>query len=315
MTTDVLGAPYTAETLTFPDDHEGELVATLVHRPADDGPSDRAVLHVHGFADYFFQTEYAEWWTARGYDFYAVDLPKYGRSLRPHQTPNYTTDLEDYFPVLDEAWTRITEQHRRLVVTAHSTGGLTTPLWADDRKPPELVGMFLNSPWFDMQGSALLRTLGTPILHEVAKRRPMSAIPRTVSGLYTRSLHKDHEGEWDFDLTWKPVESFVVYAGWLSAIRRGHARLHAGLDVACPVLVMSSGASGHPTQMDEVVHGTDIVLEVPQIRRWATAVGPHVTYVAVDGARHDVILSVPQVRKRAYDELGRWLGAYVDQPR
>ncbi|MEX0427150.1 alpha/beta hydrolase [Nocardioides sp. DS6] len=312
MTTDVLGAPYTAETLTFPDDHEGELVATLVHRPADAGPSGRAVLHVHGFADYFFQTEYAEWWTARGYDFYAVDLPKYGRSLRPHQTPNYVTDLDDYFPVLDEAWTRITEGHQRIVVTAHSTGGLTAPLWADARRPPELVGMFLNSPWFDMQGSALLRTVGTPVIHRVARWQPMRAIPRTVSGLYTRSLHQDHEGEWDFDLTWKPVESFTVYAGWLSAIRRGHARLHAGLSVTCPVLVLSSGASGHASEMNETVHGTDIVLEVPQIRRWATAVGPHVTYVAVDGARHDVILSRPEVRKAAYDQLGRWLGAYVE---
>lgn len=316
-TPDVLGEPYTAETLTFPDDHEGELVATLVHRPSDSGPSASAVLHVHGFADYFFQTEYAEWWTARGYDFYALDLPKYGRSLRPHQTPNYTTDLEDYFPVLDEAWERITspgsgQAHRQVVVTAHSTGGLTTPLWADERQPAELAGMFLNSPWLDMQGSALLRTVGTPIVHQVAKRRPLRAIPRTVSGLYTRSLHKDHEGEWDFDLTWKPVESFTVYAGWLSAVRRGHARVHAGLSVPCPVLVVSSGASGHASEMNETVHGTDIVLEVPQIRRWATAIGPHVTYVAVEGARHDVVLSRPEVRKQVYDQLGRWLDAYVE---
>ena len=31
---DVLGKPYVAETLTLPDDDEGEVVATLVHRPA-----------------------------------------------------------------------------------------------------------------------------------------------------------------------------------------------------------------------------------------------------------------------------------------
>ena len=89
---DVLGAPYTAETIRFPPDDEGPVVATLVRRPADE-PTGRAVLHVHGFADYFFQTEYAEWWTARGYDFYALDLRKYGRSILPHQTPNYVSDL------------------------------------------------------------------------------------------------------------------------------------------------------------------------------------------------------------------------------
>ena len=59
------------------------------------------MLHVHGFADYFFQTAYAEWWTERGYDFYALDLRKYGRSILPHQTPNYIADLHDYFPELD----------------------------------------------------------------------------------------------------------------------------------------------------------------------------------------------------------------------
>ena len=310
--TDVLGAPYTAETLTFPEDHEGEVVATLVHRPADAGPAQRAVLHVHGFSDYFFHTDYAEWWTARGYDFYALDLPKAGRSYRPHQTPHYVTDLEEYFPVLDEAWSRISRTHPRVVVSAHSTGGLTTPLWADARRPAQLAGMFLNSPWLDMQGSALVRTIGTPVVHAVARRAPMRAIPRTVSGLYTRSLHKDHEGEWEFDLGWKPVESFTVYTGWLSAIRRGHARVHAGLSVRAPVLVLSSGASGTPSEMNESVHGTDIVLEVPQIRRWATAIGTCVTYIAVDGARHDVVLSRPEVRTKAYAELDRWLTAYVE---
>jgi alpha-beta hydrolase superfamily lysophospholipase len=66
--------------------------------------------------------------------------------------------------------------------------------------------------------------------------------------------------------------------------------------------------------MGEDVHGTDIVLEVRQIRRWSTALGRHVTYAAVDGARHDVVLSRPAARERAYDEIGRWLTAYVDQP-
>ena len=64
------------------------------------------MLHVHGFADYFFHTEYAEWWADRGYDFYALDLRKYGRSLRAHQTPNYVADLSEYFAELDLAWWR-----------------------------------------------------------------------------------------------------------------------------------------------------------------------------------------------------------------
>jgi alpha-beta hydrolase superfamily lysophospholipase len=313
VTVDVLGEPYTAETLDLPDDHEGAVVATLVKRAAAE-PTTRAVLHVHGFSDYFFQTEYAEWWNARGYDFYALDLRKYGRSIREHQTPNYVTDLRQYFPELDEAWRLVTDRdgHDHVVATAHSTGGLTLSLWADTRKPDELAGMVLNSPWLDLQGPAVLRTVGTVVLDQVGARSPMRAIPHKVSGLYGRSLHRDHEGEWDFDLTWKPVTSWPVYAGWLRAIRRGHARLHRGLDVPCPVLVLSSGGSAQPTEMGDDVHRNDIVLDVAQIRRWSTALGRHVTMVAVQDARHDVVLSLPEVRKVAYEEMDRWMSAYVD---
>jgi pimeloyl-ACP methyl ester carboxylesterase len=58
-----------------------ELVATLVRRlPAN--RSRTAVLYVHGWNDYFFQTHLADHLTDLGFDFYAVDLRRYGRSLR-----------------------------------------------------------------------------------------------------------------------------------------------------------------------------------------------------------------------------------------
>ena len=56
------------------------MVATLVRLRAA-APTRRAVLYLHGFVDYFFQTHLAEFFTERGYDFYALDLRKYGRSL------------------------------------------------------------------------------------------------------------------------------------------------------------------------------------------------------------------------------------------
>lgn len=315
IVTDVLGDPWTAETLGLPPDAEGPVVATLVHHPAP-APSRRAVLHVHGFADYFFHTEYAAWWLERGYDFYALDLRKYGRSIRPHQTPTYITDLHDYFAEIDLAWWRVTERddHDEVVVSAHSTGGLTAALWSHDRQPAPLRGLVLNSPWFDLRGKPWLRSPAARLLLDrIADRNPMREIPREVTGFYTRSLHRDHEGDWDFDLAWKPVESFPVRAGWLRAIRRGHDRLHRGLSVPCPVLVLSSGATTAPREMGDDVHSHDIVLDVPQIRQWAPAVGAHVTYVAVPGARHDVVLSRPEPKAVVYDELGRWWRAYVDR--
>jgi alpha-beta hydrolase superfamily lysophospholipase len=307
---DVLGAPYTAETIDLPADDEGPVVATLVRRPAA-RRTTRAVLHVHGFADYFFQTAYAEWWHARGYDFYALDLRKYGRSLLPHQTPNYTADLHDYFPDLDAAWERVSAGHSRVILSGHSTGGLTVPLWADHRRV-DARGIVLNAPWFDLQGSSLKKLALSPVVSTLARRQPKRVIPRTVTGLYARSLHRDHEGEWDFDLAWKPIESWPAYAGWLAAVRRGHAELHAGLDLPFPALVLASATSATPTEMGDAVHAHDIVLDVEQIRRWSPALGRHVTYVAVEGARHDVFLSRPGPRAVAFEELGRWVRAYVD---
>lgn len=308
---DVLGPPYVAATLRLRPDDEGEAVATLVHRPAP-SPTGRAVLHVHGFADYFFQTSAADFWCERGYDFYAVDLRKYGRSLLPHQTPNFATDLGEYYEELDLALAIVREEHDHVVLSGHSTGGLTVPLWATDRRL-EVAGMVLNSPWLDMHGDAVTRQLAMPVLHRVGGRRARVEIPRKVTGFYARSLHRDFEGEWDFDLAWKPLKSWPAYTGWLRAVRIGQARVAAGLEVPAPVLVLSSTRSGHPASMDDPdVFSTDIVLDVEQIRRRAPMLGRHVTLAQVEGAMHDVTLSRPDVRKVVFDEVARFLTAYVD---
>jgi alpha-beta hydrolase superfamily lysophospholipase len=308
---DVLGEPYVAETIELVPDDEGPVVATLVHRPAEHAEG-RAVLHVHGFADYFFQTGVADFWVGQGYDFYALDLRKYGRSLREHQTANIETDLAHHYPEIDEAFDRITRRdgHHHVVVSAHSTGGLVMPLWLHDRQAA-VAGMVLNSPWLDLQGSLLLRTAGTKAIDQIGLRRPYLTVPRDVSGHYARSLHRDHDGEWDFDLAWKPLASWPVYAGWLRAVRRGHARVHRGLDLPAPVLVLTSSRSGHVKEYDDTVTSTDIVLDVEQIRRWAHKLGDHVTLVRVEGAMHDVTLSSPPVRERVFAEIERWGRAYL----
>ena len=79
-----------------------ELVATLVRR--GDGPRGRhAVLALHGYTDYFFNTELADHFAERGFTFYALDLHKCGRSRQPGQTPHFTTNLADYDAELDRA--------------------------------------------------------------------------------------------------------------------------------------------------------------------------------------------------------------------
>ena len=53
------------------------------------------------------------------------------------------------------------------------------------------------------------------------------------------------------------------------------------------------------------------MLDVRQIAKWSHALGPHVTIARVDRAIHDVLASPAAVRKEAYDEVTRWVGAYL----
>jgi len=310
--TDVLGPPYVAETLALAPDEEGENVATLVHRPAA-VPTRRAVLHVHGFCDYFFQTVAADFWVERGYDFYALDLRKYGRSLRPHQTPNYTADLRVYHEELDLALQRIREHHDHLVLSAHSTGGLTVPLWVAEHGV-DADAIVLNAPWLDIHGTPVVRRLAMPAIQRLGALQPRRVIPRDVSGFYGRSLHRDHEGEWEFDLAWKPLESWPVHAGWIRAIRLAHHRVTHGIELGIPILVLSSDRHGKVSSMaDPDVFRTDLVLDVEQIRRRAPLLGRNVTISQVPGALHDVTLSREPVRRAVFDRIDRFLTAYVER--
>lgn len=240
---DVLGADYEQHTIELgaDPDGEGDIAATLVrHVPGSASEAtDCAVLYVHGFTDYFFQRHLAEHFAARGHRFYALDLRKCGRSLRSGQSPHYVTDLAFYDAELDEALRIVrAETGAPVLLVAHSTGGLIVPLWLDRRNraggtaAAGVIGLVLNSPWFDLQGPSYYRTIGTPLIDALGRFRATSRLPGAGISTYGDSLHKSVAGEWDYNLDWKPLAGAPVRFGWLRAIRRGHFRLHQGLDLS-----------------------------------------------------------------------------------
>jgi alpha-beta hydrolase superfamily lysophospholipase len=311
--TDVLGTPYERHTIDLGTDDEGPVVATLVRRRAEI-PSRRAVLYVHGFVDYFFQTHLADFFVENGWDFYALDLRKYGRSLLAHQTPNFARSLTEYYPELDEAARIIREidGHDQMLVAGHSTGGLITSLWSHSRQGRGIVdGLFLNSPFFDFNSSWLVRRPLMSAIGRSGRRSPYRRVPVKTLGLYGESLHAEQRGEWAYDLAWKPLMGFPVTVGWLEAIRRGQRRLRAGLGIDAPIMVACSTRSFRGRGWSDDLHLTDSVLDVEHIVRWAPRLGPRVMIARFDGGMHDLTLSGKDVRTRVFQELSRWVDAFV----
>jgi alpha-beta hydrolase superfamily lysophospholipase len=294
-------------------DGEGRIAAVLVRRKATsvDG-STRAVLYLHGFSDYFFQTELADFFAERGYAFYALDLRKSGRARRPGQTAHYVSDLRQYDAELDRALDVIGAEQPGLPVTvvAHSTGGLIAPLYLDRRRRAgrlaPIAALVLNSPWFDLQGKAVMRGPVTVALRGIARIGPFRAL-RVPESPYGATLHTSATGEWDFDLELKPLSGFPITVGWLNAVRRGQAVLHRGLDVGVPSLVLRSDKTHFSSSYSEQSDRADTVLDVRQIARWSGCLGGATTVVPITDARHDVFLSLREPRQAAYDQLDRWL--------
>ena len=131
-------------------------------------------LYVHGWNDYFFQTHLARQIARLGGAFYALDLRRYGRSWREGQMHGWCTSLTEYDEDLGLALGVIRAEQdweADLVLSGHSTGGLTAALWAD-RHPGALSALVLNSAWLETHGSELLRTVGEPVIRTLAMRDP-----------------------------------------------------------------------------------------------------------------------------------------------
>ncbi len=301
-------AGFEARRLEFPPDSEGPVIATLVRRRAAT-PAGRAVLYIHGFVDYFFQTHLAEAFNAHGYHFYALDLRKCGRSLLPGQTPNFCTDLPEYYAELDAAIALIfnEEDHPWFLLNGHSTGGLIAALYAHEGRWRERIkALFLNSPFFAFH-LPWHRVGPARLFAGLGRWYPRLAANGSVSPFYAHSLHRNYRGEWQFNLAWKPLEGFPAYAGWMRAVMRGQHRLQAGLAIPCPVLIMHSTRSVLLPRWDERLLRADAVLNVAHMRRYGPGLGPRVTLLAIEGGLHDLTLSAAPVRARVFAELFTWL--------
>ncbi len=296
-----------------PDDINENPIAHLIWKksPIDSGKS---VLYIHGYLDYFFQAELADHFTEQGINFFALDLRGYGRSIQEDQIPCMTDSLDTYFEEIKLALDIILREHdqKDLVMMGHSTGGLTTSLFTQkyEKKYP-IRGLILNSPLFDLNLTDGEKKYVVPTARFFGQMFPLLELPheQTFMKHYIQSLHKDYKGEWDFNTKWRPAEEFhPVYCGWVKMATDGMKKLKKGLNLSCPVLVMTSDQSGGGKEWNEDYTHKDCLLDVNAIQRLAPKLGSNVKIETIKKGLHDVFLSPKEVRDQAYQTLNNWLG-------
>ena len=300
------------QTLEFPDDYEGKVIATFIHSNQN-VEGRKSVVYIHGFNDYFFHPHLGEGFNKSGYNFYALDLRKYGRSLLPHQHPNYCRDISEYYEEITETLEIIKKENDNdIIILGHSTGGLIASMYANFGERKELItALILNSPFFEFNISETERNINLFFAKIISFFMPYANKSKPLSKLYNSSLLKSYNGEWEFNEEWKPERGFPAYFKWLIAIYDAQTKLKSDSNISKPILVMHSTHSFTPKKWSNDILGMDIVLNIDHIKETGQKLGKKVTFLPVKNAIHDIFLSKKAVRDTAFNEMINWLNKTI----
>lgn len=305
---DVLRPDYQQLVLEFPDDYEGKVVATLV-RKKNTQTTTKAILYIHGFIDYFFQTEMADQFNQQGFDFYALDLRKYGRSRLGHQQLYNVRDLSEYDAEINKALEIIqAEGHDAVLLSGHSTGGLICTLFAAHHPQHSLIkGLWANSPFYDFNMSEFEKNKALPQLSKLGRLLPNLTIPSGLNKWYVPSLHCHYHGEWNFNLEWKQPSYKMVKLSFIRAIYEAQKEIHAGVTLTIPTIVMHSHQTTNPKKWGIEAQTSDVILNVNDIQKYAEKMIGDISIQTIENGLHDLVLSAPKVREQVYQHLFAWI--------
>jgi pimeloyl-ACP methyl ester carboxylesterase len=235
-------------------------------------PSKRAVIYVHCLGDSFVPGELASWYTERGFHFYVADLRE--DLTAPGQGGR-----------AGPAGRSAADTARELDAFFASLDAAVTHLRVADSIDTLVVcahgaGAVIAALWCHARrGNQRVEAL---VLASPAVSR-QAAQPRQA-----------------------PDADAADYRRWplLAAAQR---RLRRGLEIACPVLVMCPEAGwdlpGGP--------GGLLGLRLLTGRRATVRLGAHVTWMKLAGGHPAEALPAGKARRQFFDELGRWLSAYL----
>lgn len=324
--TDHLGYPFTYRTL-FVNLDNIYFESTLVRSQSQPtGERRRAVLYLHGYTDYFFQSSLATSWNSKDWAFYALDLQGYGRSIRPDQSENISQSLSVYHYDLLAALTTIkNDGYEECVILAHSTGGLVASRflqWIDSLKQddieaqadskrlislPKISGLILNSPFLAMPFSPKRNKVITPIIEFLTHSLPFISTHNNKVNTYSKTLHKRHDGEWDYRLDWKPDIGSPLSFSWLNTVIRSQKALALNGQISTPVLMCHSDKTTRSKKSAIELSRGDGVLDIESMLAAANRVYQNIETTEIAGGYHDLYLSPKPIRDKYIDCISRWL--------
>ncbi|MTI88941.1 MAG: alpha/beta hydrolase [Balneolaceae bacterium] len=300
---------FSQQKLEMEDDYEGAVIATLLRSPKNTS-GKTSVLYIHGYSDYFFHPHVAEALHTGGYNFYALDLRKYGRSLLPHQHPNYCRSMKEYFEELTASIQIILDENagEGVILLGHSTGGLLASLYANDGKLRDHIEkIVLNSPFLEFNTNSFQRSFIVTFSRVFSFFFPFASRNKPLAHLYGQSLLKSARGEWELNQRWKPHRGFPAYLKWVAAVFKAQEYLRRHSDISCPILILHSSSSTYHRVWHHSLSSSDMVLNVEHMKEYGRKLGGKVTFIEVKNAIHDIFLSAKKVRERALNDLLKWL--------
>ena len=305
---------YEARYVSQGESFDGPCRSTIVRKLCPQ-KSRKAYLYVHGFNDYFFQSEMGERFVDSGFNFYAVDLRRYGRSLEPWQYPFDVRNQREYFADIDSALAQMRRDgNTDITLSGHSTGGLTVALFAAEKGARcGVKRVVTDSPFLEWNFPAFMRNVAIPVVGFLGQLAPEAKIKQSRCDGYAYSLLKNHHGQWEYDTVWKMVYSPPVTAGWLHSIDRAQSDLMKKAEhITVPVLVMHSSRRVEGCGWTPEFQKGDAVLNPHELQKRGMKLGQKSTrqVSTITDGMHDLILSEPASRESAYDTIFRFIRAH-----
>ncbi|CAF3053318.1 unnamed protein product [Rotaria sp. Silwood2] len=258
----ILTVEYETTIFKLKSDDIGPNKATLLHARTTNNNSNlyKAILYLHGYIDYYFHDHVCIRFLEQGYDFYALDMRKCGRSIispEHDQYKHYCNDLHEYDEEITLAIEHIIKESktktRKILFFGHSTGGLIAAQYAcSGSRHADIDAIILNSPYLATIESTPIELGLMRVLMKVRKSQDVDG------GWYGKSLYVSERGEWNFDLNKKPIDKVRLHGAFFSAVHRVQKDLmKRRITIKCPVLFMCSNRSmrADKTWRDEYEEG------------------------------------------------------------